>query len=80
MRGGITYNWVGLELALAEFRLGISERRAIWLDQWFTKVLRDKLVLVRDSKRRLGEDGLRLWCVSIRQAFSRTIVFLRRGF
>ena len=51
-------NWssfaLGLEINLKEHRLGISERRASWMDGWFTRVLETKLVLVRDMRDALG--------------------------
>ena len=38
--GDFRFTWIGLELALPVYRLGFSERRAAWMDQWFSKVLR----------------------------------------
>ena len=52
--GGATYAWIGLELALREARLGISEKRAMWMDQWLTKVLEARAVLTRDLRDALG--------------------------
>ena len=52
--GGSTYSWIGLELALREARLGISEKRAMWMDQWLTKVLEARSVLTRDLRDALG--------------------------
>jgi hypothetical protein len=52
--GGFSYAWIGLEVNLSEYQLGISERRAAWMDSWFTRVLESKRVLIRDLRDALG--------------------------
>ena len=52
--GGFTFAWIGLEVSLAEHRLGISERRAAWMEGWYSKVLDTRSVLVRDMRDALG--------------------------
>ena len=53
-RGGLAYAWVGYEKSLREYALGISSRRAAWLEAWFSRVLDDKQVLVREMREALG--------------------------
>ena len=38
-QGGLVYSWVGFELSLRGWPLGISAPRAAWVDGWFTKTL-----------------------------------------
>ena len=53
-RGGLIYTWVGLEINLREWSLGISERRASWLLGWFDRVLADDRILMRELREALG--------------------------
>ena len=52
--GGLAYSWVGLEVNLREWSLGISERRAAWLLGWFDRVLADDRILMRELREALG--------------------------
>ena len=52
--GGFTFSWVGLEINLREYRLGISEKRAQWLEGWYTATLDNGMVLIRDLREALG--------------------------
>ena len=38
-RGGQEVDWIGCWLSVADFRLGISERRARWIREWVSKTL-----------------------------------------
>ena len=42
--GGFTYSWIGYEKSLSEWKLGISARRAQWLEGWFPRILNDNQV------------------------------------
>jgi hypothetical protein len=53
-RGGLSYAWVGYEKSLRDYALGISARRAAWLEEWFDRVLRDQQVLIREMREALG--------------------------
>ena len=52
--GGFRFPWIGLEISLREYQLGISERRAEWLEKWYSKALTNKCLLVRDLRDALG--------------------------
>ena len=52
--GGFTYSWVGLEKSLKEWSLGISARRAQWLEGWFTRVLKVGRLSMRELREALG--------------------------
>jgi hypothetical protein len=52
--GGLVYSWVGLEINLRDWTLGISERRAAWLLSWFDRVLADGRILMRELREALG--------------------------
>ena len=52
--GGFTYSWIGYEKSLSEWKLGISARRAQWLEGWFSRVLNDNRVLIRELREALG--------------------------
>ena len=53
-RGGFVYCWVGLEVDLRSWALGISASRAAWLVGWYNKVLDSNLVLMRELREALG--------------------------
>ena len=55
--GGFTVTWIGFELALKSYALGVSERRAAWALSWFEKVLSDKMVLGSELTEALGRLG-----------------------
>ena len=53
-RGGFVYNWVGLEVDLRSWSLGISSSRASWLIGWFDRILDSNRVLMRELREALG--------------------------
>ena len=57
-RGGFVYGWVGLEINLSDWSLGISEQRAAWLISWFDQVLAANRVLMRERREALGWMGV----------------------
>jgi len=54
LRGGTEFTWVGFELQLKEFSLGLSASRAAWLIGWYESLLRDKAVQIREFLAGLG--------------------------
>ena len=52
--GGTLLNWVGYELLLREYSLGVSASRATWLRSWMRKLISDKSVRICDFVERLG--------------------------
>ena len=52
--GGYTIGWVGYELLLKEFQLGITQNRAAWLDGWYSRMLLDRCVQVGRFQESLG--------------------------
>ena len=54
LKGGLVVPWIGYEIDLRECRLGISERRAAWLDAWLCRVLDQGSVLIREMREALG--------------------------
>ena len=53
-RGGFVYTWVGYEKSLREWALGISARRAQWLEGWFAAVLDAGSVHIKEFREALG--------------------------
>ena len=56
-QGGFTVTWIGFELALKSYALGVSERRAAWALSWFEKVLSNRMVLGSELTEALGRLG-----------------------
>ena len=54
MRGGQSYEWVGLQINLTNHSLGISEKRASWLLRWTERVIQERSVKVSDLTAVLG--------------------------
>ena len=52
--GGRTVCWIGYELSLKEWSLGVSERRARWLEEWIARVLADGRIQMRELREALG--------------------------
>ena len=52
--GGFIFPWVGLEINLRECKLGISEKRAQWLEGWYSATLDHGIILIRDLREALG--------------------------
>ena len=52
--GGSKFPWIGYEILLSEFALGISESRAAWLKGWISKVLESGSVVLGDLMDCLG--------------------------
>lgn len=55
--GGLTYQWIGYEECLREFRLGLTASRMAWLLNWTRQVLKVGHVLVDDFRAALGRMG-----------------------
>ena len=53
-RGGQTVAWVGYELCLKEWTLGISAHRAAWVQKWLSKVLEERRVNTGELREALG--------------------------
>ena len=53
-QGGLVYSWVGFELSLRDWPLGISASRAAWVDGWFTKTLAAGRVNTSELREALG--------------------------
>jgi len=53
-RGGDRYPWVGYEVDLSGWTLGLTVSRANWLVTWFRKCIKDKLVNIGDFAAGLG--------------------------
>ena len=68
--GGFTFAWVGYEVLLREHALGISERRAAWLDGWLRDLISIRTVGIgrREIPRRTREGRLRLRSAGLREA------------
>ena len=58
-RGGLVYSWVGLEMSLRGWSLGISQPRADWVDKWLSTTIEARRV----NTAELGEALGRLVCV-----------------
>ena len=54
MAAGFTVAWVGLEVDVREYSLGISERRAAWLAGWFRKILAEDQVQMAELRGAVG--------------------------
>ena len=54
LEGGEVLRWVGYELVLRDSALGLSASRAQWLEGWYTRLLRDKSVLMQEFQEGLG--------------------------
>ena len=68
--GGMVISWVGYEInTRAEWSLGISERRAAWLTGWYDRVLRDKMVCIREFEEALGRMGFVYGAIEYDQPF-----------
>ena len=51
---GFVVSWIGLEVNLKEWTLGISSRRAAWILGWLSKTIEDKSVDVRILEQAVG--------------------------
>jgi hypothetical protein len=54
VKAGFILNWIGLEVDVREYRLGISERRAAWLLGSYDKVLSSGVVSMTELRQALG--------------------------
>ena len=69
-QGGLAYSWVGFELSLREWPLGISASRAAWVDGVHEDAGGGTCEHVR-VEGSAGEDGVCLRCVAVRQTIPR---------
>ena len=53
-KGGHTYTWVGYEKCLQEFHLGISARRAAWIEQWMSRTLEQGRITRKEMQEAVG--------------------------
>ena len=65
VKGGRTYTWIGYEVSLEGWALGVSATRADWAITWMTRVLDNNRVLMRELREALGRlvfvDGALTW-------------------
>ncbi len=54
IHGGRSITWIGYEVCLRTYSLGVSERRALWAINWLERVERDGLVDIADFRAALG--------------------------
>ncbi len=52
--GGDTIPWIGYEVLCKELALGITEARSQWAIGWLRRIVRDKVVLVKEFRSELG--------------------------
>jgi hypothetical protein len=52
--GGWEFQWVGYQIHLKEFSLGLAERRAMWLIAWYDRLLKNKVTAMSDFRSSLG--------------------------
>ena len=48
------YSWVGCEISLREWTLGVSDSRAAWIEGWLSKALEERSVDARELREALG--------------------------
>ena len=53
-RGGLRYDWIGYEILLDEYSLGISQKRADWVSGWYVKVLTRGSVSLAELRAAVG--------------------------
>ena len=54
IEGGESMSWVGYEVLLREAKLGVTEKRALWLGSRYSKLLEEKVVKVGRFQEGLG--------------------------
>ncbi len=54
--GSFIIAWIGYEINLREYSLGISARRAEWVTGWLKRNLSDNRVLLRELRQALGRE------------------------
>ena len=54
LTGGFVLAWIGYEIDLRSYTLGVSESRAAWLTGWLERTLADNRVLLRELRQALG--------------------------
>ena len=53
-RGGLCYTWVGYELSLRDWTLGVSASRAGWIRSWYERTLKTRTVDTGELREVLG--------------------------
>ena len=53
-RGGMAFEWVGYWVDYGRFQIGISEKRANWIEKWLEEVVKEGKVQVRRMIEALG--------------------------
>ena len=56
-RGGGTYSWIGYELSLRQWSLGISATRADWAIRWFDRTVAAGRIAMQELRESLGRLG-----------------------
>ena len=51
---GLVVSWIGLEINLRDWRLGLSERRAAWIINWLDKTISAKSVDLGELQQAVG--------------------------
>ena len=51
---GFVVNWLGLEVNLSEWRLGLSARRAAWVDSWMDETINKQHVTISELRQAVG--------------------------
>ena len=57
VRGGTEVDYIGYRLSLPSFSVGLSEKRASWLDEWLTRKASEGFMLIRELSESLGRLG-----------------------
>ena len=59
-----TYTWIGYEISLKEWSLGVSSRRAEWMMSWMKRALKKGKVNVKEHREAIGRMVFVLvpWC------------------
>ena len=54
MSRGLVYNWIGLEINLRDWTLGVSASRAGWMEKWFVDTIEAKAIDTGELSEALG--------------------------
>ena len=53
-RGGVAFDWIGLQIVLRGFRIGLSERRAEWVIRWALDTVASREVVIQEFGEAVG--------------------------
>ena len=54
MTAGFVLNWLGLEVNLSEWRLGLSARRAAWAIEWMQETIDRRHICISELRQAVG--------------------------